>query len=171
MRLFQIIARLLDYPDEELMGSLHELAALVEEDRDLTDSERKDLQSVIAWPGMHTCLGFQELYVQTFDMTPEHDLHLTHHLFGDDQGRGPALIDLAEHYKASGFEVKPGELPDYLPLMLEYVATLDEMQSRVFLGDAGKVLRALAANLEKAGSPYAKLVRILENRGHLVQAA
>jgi nitrate reductase delta subunit len=67
--------------------------------------------------------------------------------------------------------VKPGELPDYLPLMLEYVATLDEMQSRVFLGDAGKVLRALAANLEKAGSPYAKLVRILENRGHLVQAA
>ncbi len=171
MKLFQIIARLLDYPDEELMQNLPQLLVLVDEDPQITELERKDLKSVISWLGMHSTLGIQENYVQTFDMTPEHDLHLTHHLFGDDRGRGPALIDLSEYYKASGFEVKEGELPDYLPLMLEYVATLDEMQARVFLGDAGKVLKVIADNLEKAQSPYAKLVRIVENRGHLAQAA
>ncbi len=116
-------------------------------------------------------LRLQENYVNTFDMVPEHDLHLTHHLFGDDRGRGPALVDLSEHYKAAGLDVAAKEIPDFLPLILEYVSTLDDMGARVFLGDAAKVLTVLAANLEKAESPYAKLMRIIENRGHLAQAA
>ena len=90
-------------------------------------------------------------YVQTFDMTPEHDLHLTHHLFGDDRGRGPALIDLSEHYKGMGLELEKGEIPDYLPLILEFVSTLDEMQARVFLGDAAKVLKVLAGHRSLLG--------------------
>lgn len=171
MQLFQIIARLLDYPDQELMDNLPELLRLLDRDSRITNQEREDLKSVNSWIGMHNLIGLQEVYVQTFDMTPEHDLHLTHHLFGDDRNRGPALIDLSEYYKASGFEVNEGQLPDYLPLMLEYVATLDEMQSRVFLGDAAKVLKVIAENLEKAQSPYAKLVRIVENRGSLAKAA
>jgi nitrate reductase delta subunit len=109
--------------------------------------------------------------VQTFDMVPEHSLHLTHHLFGDDRGRGPALVDLSEHYKGMGLEMKEGEIPDYLPLILEYVATLDEVAARLFLADAGKVLTVLAANLENAKSRYAPLLRLVEQRGHLAQTA
>ena len=59
---------------------------------------------------LHDLTGIQSIYVKTFDMTPEHDLHLTHHLFGDDRGRGPALIDLAEHFKAAGLEVVASEI-------------------------------------------------------------
>ncbi len=171
MQLYRVIARLLDYPVAELMEHLPTLGRLVDEDPELTEKERKEIREVITWMGMHTITGLQETYVQTFDMTPEHDLHLTHHLFGDDRGRGPALIDLGEHYRAAGLEVEGGELPDYLPLILEYVSTLDEVQARIFLGDAAKVLTVLAENLEKAGSPYSKLVRIIESRGRLAQAA
>ncbi len=171
MQLYRLIARLLDYPSAELLEHLPQMAELAETDPDMSEQERKTLKEIIAWMQMHTLTGLQETYVQTFDMTPEHDLHLTHHLFGDDRGRGPALVDLGEHYRAAGLDVVEGELPDYLPLILEYVSTLDEMQARVFLGDASKVLTALAQNLEKAGSPYARLIRIIESRGHLARAA
>jgi nitrate reductase delta subunit len=116
-------------------------------------------------------MQLQQGYVQTFDMVPEHSLHLTHHLFGDDRGRGPALVDLSEHYKGMGLEPVKNEIPDYLPLILEYVGTLDEMAARLFLADAGKVLTVLAANLESADSRYAPLLRLVEHRGRLAQTA
>ncbi|MES9857250.1 MAG: nitrate reductase molybdenum cofactor assembly chaperone [Sedimenticola sp.] len=171
MRIYNIMARLLDYPDAELMENLPVIIDMLKEDADISKQERDAMMQLISWMQLHDLTGMQSDYVQTFDMTPEHDLHLTHHLFGDDRGRGPALIDLSEHYKGTGLEVEKGEIPDFLPLILEYVSTLDDMQARVFLGDAAKVLKVLADNLEKADSPYAKLLRLVENRGHIAQAA
>ncbi|MEN8180446.1 MAG: nitrate reductase molybdenum cofactor assembly chaperone [Pseudomonadota bacterium] len=171
MQIYTILARLLDYPDEELIASLPEVIKLLKQDPTVSEQERDALMQLISWMQLHDLTGLQGDYVQTFDMTPEHDLHLTHHLFGDDRGRGPALIDLSEHYKGMGLELEEGEIPDYLPLILEFVSTLDEMQARVFLGDAAKVLKVLAENLEKRESPYARLLRIVENRGSLAQAA
>ncbi len=171
MRIYKILARLLDYPSRELMENLQAINKMVSEDPDITASERDALKQFIAWMQIHDLTGIQSDYVQTFDMTPEHDLHLTHHLFGDDRGRGPALIDLSEYYKASGLDLVEGEIPDYLPLILEYVSTLDDLQARVFLADASKVLKVLVENLEKAQTPYAKLLRIVEQRGRLAQAA
>jgi len=171
MHIYTMMARLLDYPDAELMENLPGIIELLKEDPEVNGQERDTLIQLVSWMQLHSLTGLQENYVQTFDMTPEHDLHLTHHLFGDDRGRGPALIDLSEHYKSAGLEMESGEIPDFLPLILEYVSTLDEMQARVFLGDAAKVLKILAENLQKAGSPYAKLLRIVEYRGHLAQAA
>ncbi|OOZ40767.1 nitrate reductase molybdenum cofactor assembly chaperone [Solemya pervernicosa gill symbiont] len=171
MRIYKIMARILDYPTEELIEHLPEMATLVADDPMLSEQERTELGSVIAWLQLHDLIGLQQLYVNTFDMVPEHDLHLTHHLFGDDRGRGPALVDLSEHYKAAGLDFDGKEIPDFLPLILEYVSTLDEMQATIFLGDAAKVITVLAENLEKAGSNYASLMRIIENRGRLAQAA
>ncbi|MCU7816357.1 MAG: nitrate reductase molybdenum cofactor assembly chaperone [Candidatus Thiodiazotropha sp. (ex Lucinoma kastoroae)] len=171
MHIYTILARLLDYPDEELLENMPEIISLLKGDPGISEQERDTLMQLIAWMQSHDLTELQGSYVQTFDMTPEHDLHLTHHLFGDDRGRGPALIDLSEHYKGMGLELEKGEIPDYLPLILEFVSTLDDMQARVFLGDAAKVLKVLAENLEKKESPYAQLIRIVENRGTLAQAA
>jgi nitrate reductase delta subunit len=171
MRIYTILARLLDYPDTELMENLPGIIEMLKEDADVSEQELNALMRLISWMQLHDLTGLQGDYVQTFDMTPENDLHLTHHLFGDNSGRGPALIDLSEHYKSSGLEMEKGEIPDFLPLILEYVSTLDEMQARVFLGDAAKVIKVLADNLEKKESPYGRLLRIVENRGHLAQAA
>jgi nitrate reductase delta subunit len=171
MYIYTILSRLLDYPDAELMASLPEIINQLKQDPTVTEHELDAVMQLISWMQLHDLTGLQGDYVQTFDMTPEHDLHLTHHLFGDDRGRGPALIDLSEYYKGMGLELEEGEIPDYLPLILEFVSTLDEMQARIFLGDAAKVLKVLAENLEKKDSPYARLIRIVEKRGSLAQAA
>jgi len=171
MVIYRLLARLIDYPTGEMLENLPEIGKLIEEDSTISASEKEGLNEFISWLTESELLRLQENYVNTFDMVPEHDLHLTHHLFGDDRGRGPALVDLSEHYKAAGLDVAAKEIPDFLPLILEYVSTLDDMGARVFLGDAAKVLTVLAANLEKAESPYAKLMRIIENRGHLAKAA
>jgi nitrate reductase delta subunit len=171
MRIYKILAHLLDYPTDELLENLQDIIKMLKEDPEVTAQERDELMQLISWMQLHNLIGMQSDYVRTFDMTPEHDLHLTHHLFGDDSGRGPALIDLSEHYKAAGLEVDENEIPDFLPLILEYVSMLDDMQARVFLGDAAKVITVLAENLEKAKSPYSRLLRIIESRGHLAKAA
>lgn len=171
MLIYNIMARLLDYPDDELMQNLPGIIDAINQDDAIGPQEKEDLLNLVSWMNMHDLTSLQSQYVQTFDMVPEHDLHLTHHLFGDDRGRGPALIDLSEYYKASGLEVEGKEIPDFLPLILEYVSTLDDLQARVFLGDAAKVLKVIGDNLEKAESPYARILRIVENRGHLAQAA
>ncbi len=74
------------------------------------------------------------------------------------------MIDLSELYKDYGVKQMTNELPDYLPLILEFVALQEDEEARAFLSDAGKVLTVLANNLTKANSPYAPLVSIIKNR-------
>jgi len=171
MRDYRLIARLLDYPDPELTRHLDELKHYLQSESALNPAEQQELGQLLDWMQQQSLTELQEAYVQTFDMQAEHSLHLTHHLFGDDRGRGPALIDLGEHYQANGLQADEKELPDYLPLILEYVSTLDEFQAQVFLADAHKVITVLAANLERAASPYAPLLRIVERRGQLAPRA
>jgi nitrate reductase molybdenum cofactor assembly chaperone NarJ/NarW len=171
MQIFNVLSKLIDYPDDELMENLDSVIEFVKESTEINDSEKRTIMEFISWMGVHTSIGIQQAYVETFDMVPEHDLHLTHHIFGDDNGRGPALIDLSELFKAEGLEVKKGEIPDFLPLILEYVATLDDMESRIFLGDVKKIVKVIADNLDEAESPYAKLIRIIESRSYLADAA
>jgi nitrate reductase delta subunit len=171
MQIFKVLSKLIDYPDNELMENLDSVIDYVKDSSEIPDDERKVIMEFISWMGVHTATGMQQTYVETFDMVPEHDLHLTHHIFGDDNGRGPALIDLSEHYKGEGLEVNDGEIPDFLPLILEYVSGLDEMESRIFLGDAKKIIKVIADNLDKAESPYSKLIRIIEKRSYLAEAA
>lgn len=176
----RLLAKLLDYPDAELMAALPELRTDIRAgfeagewivlDRFMKDLSARDLTEA------------QAEYVQTFDLNARHALHLTHHLFGEDKNRGPALIDLTEFYKEFGLELVShatndetgeitNELPDFLPVVLEFAAQLEPEEARMFLSQWSKVLNQLASNLEEAGSPYAPLVRLVEHRGQLVMAA
>jgi len=166
--LYKITSALLEYPDQELKSVIPEIAELLKNDAVILEEERGILERFMRWMDTVDITELQQSYVQTFDMTPEHSLHLTHHLFGDDRGRGPALIDLSEYYRGFGLEADAKELPDYLPLILEFASTLEEVEAKVFLGQTVKVLTQLAANLETAQSPYAPLVRLIEKRGQLV---
>jgi len=171
MLIYQLLSILLEYPDQELKTCVAEIETALDDDPDVSDAEGRTIRQFLAWMEETDLTALQAAYVQTFDLTPEHSLHLTHHLFGEEKGRGPALIDLSEYYKSYGVEVQGNELPDFLPLMLEFSSRLSDVEARVFLGDAAKVLNVLAANLEQASSPYAPLVRIVENRGRLTRLA
>jgi nitrate reductase molybdenum cofactor assembly chaperone NarJ/NarW len=171
MRLYKMLSVLLEYPDQELHDHLSELRSEIDACIDMDDAERGAMRRFLAHLEQTSLTDLQADYVKTFDLTAENSLHLTHHLFGDDKNRGPALIDLGELYKDYGVEVVTNELPDYLPLILEFAAYLDEGEANVFLADANKVLGVLADNLNKAGSPYAALLSIVEGRATLTRLA
>lgn len=166
MQIYKIISTLLEYPDQELFDNLPVIKKLLDEQIDTDVIEWAEVRKFVSWLENGDPIEIQESYVKTFDLTPEHSLHLTHHFFGDDndKNRGPALIDLSELYKDYGVQQMTNELPDYLPLILEFVALQEDAEARAFLSDASKVLTVLADNLKKANSPYAPLVSIIKSR-------
>lgn len=169
--LYRLLSKLLDYPGEDLAGVLWEIRQRARSGSEFDSHERPVVDNFVDYLESLSLIEVQAAYVMTFDMVPEHSLHLTHHLFGDDKNRGPALIDLTEFYKEYGLELADNELPDFLPLALEFADHLEEDEARMFLSQWAKVLKQLAANLDKAQSPYAPLVRLLEDRAQLVKAA
>ncbi|MEW5892949.1 MAG: nitrate reductase molybdenum cofactor assembly chaperone [Pseudomonadota bacterium] len=168
---YRILSKLLDYPDAALLDALPEARERARSGIGLDADERAALATFLDHLESLSLTELQAAYVMTFDLVPEHSLHLTHHLFGDDKNRGPALIDLTEFYKEFGLELAANELPDYLPLMLEFAAELTEDESRMFFSQWQKVLKQLANNLAEAQSPYAPLIRLVEHRGQLIKAA
>ncbi len=171
MKIYKLLSVLLEYPDRELVDHLTEIRQALDDSLDVEQAEAATVHKFLDHLEASDLTQLQADYVQTFDLTAEHSLHLTHHLFGDDKNRGPALIDLGELYKDYGVEVAANELPDYLPLILEFTAYLEDSEARMFLSDGIKVLSVLATNLEKAKSPYAGLLRIVEGRGNLTRLA
>jgi len=164
---YRILAALLSYPEPQLCAALPEIRAAVAQSPDLDLAEIEVFLGVIDWMSTIPVLEWEALYVQTFDLNPDFDLHLTAHLCAeDDRSRGPALIRLATHYEAAGWTPLPTELPDYLPLVLEYAATLEEGAAREFLASAGEAIDLLNERLTQAVSPYAPLVRLTAQRGH-----
>lgn len=173
MMFYRIASALLEYPDAELRAALPEIRAAVVGADDIAPAERSVFSAFLDQLDaqiLQQPLALEEDYVRTFDMVPEHSLHLTHHLIGEDKNRGPALIDLGEYYKEFGLSISEDakEIPDYLPLMLEFISMLDEDEARLFLSGWTKVLRQLRVNLEDAGSRYARLIQLVEARSLLV---
>lgn len=165
LNFYKALSLLLEYPSAELVAHLGEMAERIAASEGWTVDETLEVGKLISHLAQRPLTEVQADYVKTFDLTPEHSLHLTHHLFGDDKNRGPALIDLTEMYKEYGLTLASNELPDYLPLVLEFAAGLDESEARTFLSDAAKITAVLAANLEAAGSAYAPVLRLIEQRG------
>jgi nitrate reductase delta subunit len=161
MSIFKILSVLIEYPDAELRSNLFLLRERAIASGKLDDERVAELDKFLAFVGSIDLTELQAEYVQTFDLTPEHSLHLTHHIFGEDKNRGPALIDLTELYRGHGLAIEGNELPDYLPLILEFAHSVSEDEGTRFLADTGKVLRVLAGNLEKAGSPWLSLLKIV----------
>ncbi len=168
---YRILSKLFDYPNEGLISVLPEIRARMQHGAEFDPAERSAVAGLLDHMAAQPLIELQADYVKTFDLVPEHALYLTHHVFGDDKNRGPALIDLTEYYKGFGLELASNELPDYLPLILEFADGLEPDEARLFLCQWGKVLKQLADNLAAAQSAYAPLVRLVEQRSRLVRAA
>ncbi|MDC9729240.1 MAG: nitrate reductase molybdenum cofactor assembly chaperone [Methyloprofundus sp.] len=172
-QIYKILSVLLEYPRQDLLDNWSELETIIADMPDLNAQDKSKLNDFIGWASQLSLTEFQAKYVDDFDMTAENSLYLTYHLFDEqDRDRGPALIELAELYKSTGFEIGDGELPDYLPLILEYVSTMDDTQSaRAFLNQTTQAMDIIASNLEKNTSPYAPLLRVVEHQGQLAEIA
>jgi nitrate reductase delta subunit len=103
----------------------------------------------------------QELYVLLFDRSRTLSLNLFEHVHGESRERGPAMVDLLETYRAGGFDLVSTELPDHLPILLEYLSKRPLAEAKEMLGDAGHILAALAERLQRRESNYAAVLAAL----------
>lgn len=158
MQHYQILSALLTYPEPELVAALPELEA------GLPVPMRARVASLLAHLAENDMITLQQEYVQTFDRTPTHSLHLFEHIHGESRDRGQAMVDLMEEYKKHGLEMCPDELPDYVPLFLEFLSQLDSDEAAArLLGDAVHVLAHIGCKLDANGSVYAGVFDVLES--------
>ena len=121
------------------------------------------MQSFLSYAEATPLLKLQETYTSAFDLDPATSLHLTYHLLGDSEDRGKALAGLLWVYHREGYDAAIGELPDYLPMMLEFLALCPEPEDAALLWSCLGTVTALAERLEENSHPYAGLVRLVDN--------
>ena len=161
MRTFKAIGALLDYPTAELVGALDEVEACVEAEGFLGRRPLAGVRAVVAHLRTRLPLDLQEDYVALFDRTRRLSLHLHEHSYGESRDRGQAMVELATAYRLHGFELAGPEMPDYLPLFLEFLSELPEEPARRYLADAVDILEALRVRLDERGSVHARLLEAL----------
>lgn len=157
----RVLSALLAYPDERLRDHLPEMTALLAEDGVLTEARRREIEALAQWLAASDPLDAETEYVETFDRSRAASLHLFEHVHGDSRDRGPAMIDLAQTYAAAGLLLKDGELPDYLPAVLEFVSTQPPEQAKAFLGEIAHLVNGLFGALLERNSRYAAVMGAL----------
>lgn len=161
MRSLRVLARLLDYPTEALQGAVDELIEALYVERRLPAALKADLMSWCQRIHEGDLLELQSEYVALFDKGRAHSLLLFEHVHGESRDRGQAMVDLIDEYKAAGFELDARELPDYLPLFLEYLSTRSDEEIGRWLGEIRHILALLTARLEERGADQALVTRAL----------
>ena len=161
-QLFKTLSILLLYPDEEIQAGSAELRAAVAADRMLGANQRPALEALIDELGAGDLMDLQERYVFLFDRTRSLSLHLFEHVHGESRDRGQAMVDLKALYEAGGLEIAANELPDYLPLFLEFLGTRPLDEARAHLRQTLHILAAIRERLAKRGSVYAAVFEALE---------
>jgi nitrate reductase delta subunit len=157
----RVLARLLSYPGAELRSHLPEMRDALRTERAITDARLTELDALIEGLSSADPLDTEAAYVQLFDRGRATSLHLFEHVHGDSRDRGPALIDLAQTYDKAGLYLVPGELPDYLPAVLEFVSTQPPREARAFLGEMAHIFNALFSALQQRQSAYASVIGAL----------
>jgi nitrate reductase delta subunit len=151
----RVLAHLLRYPDAELRAHLAELRDALRDERALVTSRLAELDALIDRLGTLPAMTVEAEYVDLFDRSRRTALHLFEHVHGDSRDRGPAMIDLARTYERAGLFLGTGELPDYLPVVLQFASTQPPTQARDFLREIAHIVRAIFSALLERGSPYA----------------
>lgn len=167
----RVIAALLGYPDPWQRDHLAEMRSLLRTDNALQASRLNEIEDLIARLQVGEPLEIEAAYVELFDRGRATSLHLFEHVHGDSRERGPAMIDLGQTYESAGLVLKEGELPDYLPALLEFVSTQPAREAKAFLAEIAHLLKAVFGALRERDSGYASLLgALLEMAGQKAEA-
>jgi len=161
MKTLKLLAVLLSYPSDDLVAALPEIAQRINAERTLRRATQDALAGLLAELKREDLLDLQERYVAQFDAGRSTSLHLFEHVHGDSRDRGQAMVDLNALYRRSGFVLSVNELPDYLPALLEYLATRPAAEVHDLLDDCVHILRTIGERLSDCGSPYAAVFAAL----------
>jgi nitrate reductase delta subunit len=157
----RVLARLLSYPDAQLRGDLIEMRQALLSEKAIASARLDELNTLINALARGNALDNEAEYVEVFDRGRATSLHLFEHVHGDSRDRGPAMIDLAQTYEKAGLFLGPDEMPDYLPVVLEFVSTQPPREARAFLGEMAHIFNAIFNALQQRNSPYASVLGAL----------
>ena len=157
----RILAALLGYPDAGMRGHLTQMRELVQGERVLSPSRQLELVALIDALRRGDPLKIESDYVELFDRGRATSLHLFEHVHGDSRDRGPAMIDLGQTYENAGLILAEGELPDYLPAVLEFVSTQPPREAGAFLAEMAHIFNAIFSALQQRDSAYASVLGAL----------
>jgi len=161
MKTLKALSALLIYPTQELAMAIPEIRAVLHSETALDSAMLQALEPLLTSLEAEDLYELQERYIQLFDRTRSLSLHLFEHVHGESRDRGQAMVDLKSVYEAGGFEIDSAELPDFIPLFLEYCSLLPEAEARLLLSEPVHVLTALAERLRKKESIYAAVLEAL----------
>jgi nitrate reductase molybdenum cofactor assembly chaperone NarJ/NarW len=152
---FKLLSLLLSYPDDDIVAGRDQIAAAAAALRAgrARDAVARFLDHFLGTPTME----LRQEYVETFDLQKRSGLYLTFFTHGDTRKRGQELLRLKRLYRAAGFILEGGELPDYLPLVLEFAA-LDPEHGEWLLHEYRTGLELLHMHLRERRSAYADLL-------------
>ena len=153
---YRLLSLLLQYPDEATVDARDDIRAAI--DSLPRSAERAHIESFWRWFGAASASELQQRYVETFDLQRRSSLYLTFFTEGDTRKRGHALLRLKRLYAAAGLERQGGELPDFLPLVLEFAELAPDGWGRRLLAENRAALELLHRHLADVASPYRDLV-------------
>jgi nitrate reductase molybdenum cofactor assembly chaperone NarJ/NarW len=155
------LAALLGYPSAELQANIREVRSAIVRDGLLSVADFSRLEPLLDQFGIEELLDLQAAYSELFDRSRSLSLHLFEHVHGDSRERGQAMIDLGQQYVENGFFLAGGELPDFVPVFLEYLSCLSPADAREMLAQPAHVFAALAERLDGRASKYAAIFHCL----------
>lgn len=160
MKTYKVLSLLLHYPEAAWLEELPQMRHVLREERRQNRRAAERLEVLLQWLA-GPLLSLQMQYVETFDRQPGHALYLYEHLYGESRLRGTAMLDLLSRYQDRGLALQGNELPDYLPVFLEFLSTQPPRAARRELRRVGSAVRLLEERLTAASSPYAAVFMVL----------
>ncbi|MEM9619610.1 MAG: nitrate reductase molybdenum cofactor assembly chaperone [Pseudomonadota bacterium] len=159
---YKALSALLSYPSADLKAATEDIRTVLLEEAPGPIWALHKIDKLIDEIEALDLYELQERYVFLFDRTRSLSLHLFEHVLGESRDRGQAMVDLKTLYAEGGLEIGANELPDFLPLFLEYLSTRSDDEARTLLKEPLSVIAALKERLEKRKTPYAAVFRVLE---------
>jgi nitrate reductase delta subunit len=158
-RTYKALALLLSYPEEAYRDLYRVVVESIAEEGLLRNVGK--LNRFADELAREDILDLQSRYVQLFDRGRQASLHLYEHVHGESRDRGQAMVELNRLYASRGVLLSAHELPDHLPVFLEFLSLLEPSEAAALLGEAAHVITALRDRLKKRRSPYAAVFEAL----------
>lgn len=153
-RALKALSLILSYPTQELQKAMPEIGAVLASDTRLTAAARRALRSLVESLAERDIYDLEEEFVMLFDRSRTLSLNLFEHIHGESRDRGSAMVSLVETYQSAGFDPATSELPDHLPVLLEFLATRPPAEAQEILADAAHIFEALNARIARRESSY-----------------
>ncbi len=158
---FKALSVLLSYPTDDHKAAVGEIRKIIASEGILSSGAVASIQPLLDDMEALDLYELQESFVLLFDRSRTLSLNLFEHVHGESRDRGPAMVDLLETYRDGGFDLVSSELPDHLPILLEFLSNRPIDEAKEMLEDAGHIMAALAERLHRRTSDYAAVLAAL----------